>query len=167
MLEHYRLDPTARTISFYATQENVAVSERMISQLLGVSIEHENANVRACLHCDAGDVFHQMLILEWMGNSFPAHRHPAKSEGYHLMHGRMDVILYNEDGSERERFEMNVENPIARVGPQTFHALEIRSPYAIYLESKPGPFLRDTDKIMAPWLTASPSPDAESAPSAR
>jgi cupin fold WbuC family metalloprotein len=154
MLEQFRRDPAAKSIAFYSSGENVAVTDKLIEQLFGVSVEAGHANARICLHQSAEDTFHQMLILEWRGKSFPAHRHPTKSEGYHVLHGRMDVLLYAEDGVLRRRYELSVENPIARVGPQTFHALEIVSTYALYLESKSGPFVRESDKIMAPWIGA-------------
>ena len=151
MLEQFRKDPAAKSLSYFAAAENVAIDERTIDQLMGAAME-ANGNARICLHQSAEDGFHQMLIIEWRGRSFPAHRHPAKSEGYHLIRGRMDLILYAEDGTERRRYGLGPEFPIARVGPGTFHALEVISPYAVYLESKPGPFVRDTDKVMAPWL---------------
>jgi len=153
LLDYFTQDQHARTLAWYARGENVSVTDDMIHELCEISMAAGKVNARLCLHQGAEDGFHQMLILEWRGKSFPAHRHPAKSEGYHLMRGAMYLHLYDDNGMEYpEGIRISMESPIARVGPNTFHGLEVITPYAIYLESKPGPFIRDTDKIMAPWL---------------
>jgi cupin fold WbuC family metalloprotein len=140
----FKEDKTARSKAYYAKHENVGITLELIDAL--------KQNARLCLHREAGDSFHQMLILEFAGKEFPPHRHPTKSEGYHILEGEMDLVLYDETGNPTQRFSINAKSPIARVGPSTFHSLIVKSPFAIYLESKPGPFNRETDKIMAPWL---------------
>lgn len=140
----FQEDKTARTRSWYAKAENIGITTDLIDEL--------KQNARLCLHRGAEDLFHQMLILEFAGREFPPHRHPAKAEGYQLIEGEMDLVLYDEKGDPTERFALNAKQPIARVGPNTFHGLIVRSQYAVYLESKPGPFDRSNDKVMAPWL---------------
>lgn len=145
---HFVEDPTAKTKSFYAKGEDLGVSLDLVDQLLRGS---NGQNARLCLHQGAEDSFHQMLILEYWGKSFPAHRHPNKSEGYHLIEGQMDLVLYTNSGDVSQVIKLNERNPIARVGPNTFHKLVVLSPYAIYHETKPGPFDRSNDKVMALW----------------
>jgi cupin fold WbuC family metalloprotein len=142
-------DSSARTKSFYAKGEDVGVSMDLIREMLAGS---RGNNCRLCLHQGATDGFHQMLILEYRGKSFPAHRHPTKSEGYHLVEGEMALLLYKDTGDTDRVIHLTPGSPIARVGPNTFHELKIVSPYAIYHETKPGPFERENDKIMAPWV---------------
>jgi hypothetical protein len=40
---------------------------------------------------------------------------------------------------------------ICRIGKQTIHTLFPLTGYAIYHESKPGPFLGENDSIVLPW----------------
>lgn len=142
-------DPNARTKSYYAKEENLGVTLELIEQLVAGA---RGENARLCLHRGSGDGFHQMLILEHYGKSFPAHRHPNKSEGYHLIEGLMDLVLYTDNGNIERVIKLSPSSPIARVGPGTFHKLVVLSPYAVYHETKPGPFIRENDKVMAPWL---------------
>lgn len=142
-------DKHARTQSFYSRNENVFVSIKEINSLLR---ESKGKNVRLCLHADADDKFHQMLIIEYKGASFPAHRHPKKSEGYHVVAGVMRLSLFDLAGKVEREVVLSVDNPIARIGPATYHDVQAMTQYVVYLESKPGPFVRATDKVMAPWL---------------
>jgi cupin fold WbuC family metalloprotein len=142
-------DPNAKSKSYYAKDEDLGVSLELIDQLIANS---RGKNARLCLHQGSDDGFHQMLILEYRGNSFPAHRHPAKSEGYHLIEGEMALHLFDEAGTLTRVIHLTEGSPIARVGPKTYHCLKIVSPYAVYHETKPGPFLRGNDKEMAPWV---------------
>lgn len=137
-------DKTARTKAYYAKDESLGLSLTTIESL--------KQNVRLCLHRGAEDTFHQMLILEFRGKHFPAHRHPVKSEGYQIIEGEALLRLYDDQGNVTSMIPLNADNPIARVGPNAFHDLRAVTPYAIYLESKPGPFDRATDKVMAAWL---------------
>lgn len=144
----FREDTQARSKSFYALDDSLCITAAMIRELIAQS---EGKNVRLCLHRGPNDSFHQMLILEYRGKSFPAHRHPVKSEGYQIIRGQMDLYLYDDHGKIERKIFLNTTCPIARIGPQTFHALNVVTDYAIYLESKPGPFVREDDKVMAPW----------------
>jgi cupin fold WbuC family metalloprotein len=145
-LSDFKPDPDAKSTSYYAQEDDLGVTMDLIEQLIA-----HGQNSRLCLHRGAEDGFHQMLILEYQGKSFPAHCHPNKSEGYHIIEGEMDLVLYTASGVEYRRITMTPDAPIARVGPNTFHKLSIISPYAVYHETKPGPFLRDSDKIIPEW----------------
>lgn len=141
-------DQNAKTKSYYAKDEDLGVTLELIDQLV---VGSRGQNARICLHRGSEDGFHQMLILEYRGKSFPVHRHPKKSEGYHLIEGEMTLQLFDSAGNIAKVIHLTPDAPIARVGPNTFHRLVVVSPYAIYHETKPGPFLRDSDKEIPPW----------------
>lgn len=151
-MKGFSQDPNARSLSFYATGGTVVVGRELLREMYAESCSRGSANLRVCLHPSADHSFHQMVILEWRGRSFPAHRHPTKSESYHLLSGEMDVLIYDTDGTVRSRTRLDKDNPIMRVGPEDFHGIEVVSEHVIYHEVKPGPFVRASDKEMAPWL---------------
>lgn len=145
-------DKNARSKAFYAMSKSLCVDSEMLDELYRWSIELGKANIRLCLHPGSSDAFHQMVILEWKGQSFPAHRHPTKCESYHMIRGSMDVLIFEPNGGLRSKTRIDEDSPIMRIGPDDFHCVELVSSFAIYHEVKPGPFVRETDKVMAAWL---------------
>lgn len=75
------------------------------------------------------------------GTVLPVHRHHHSAETYILLRGLIDVVFYDAEGHETERFELDphkgrygVEIPLGR-----WHTIEVKTP-AVIFEVKDGPY---------------------------
>jgi cupin fold WbuC family metalloprotein len=109
---------------------------------------------RICTHVDSDDPLHEMLICLTPETYTPVHRHAVKSESFHVIYGRAAVVLWNQDGTERERIEMGNWNSgltfYYRLNASIYHSLEVHTKYFIFHESTNGPWTSG-DMLLAPW----------------
>jgi cupin fold WbuC family metalloprotein len=110
--------------------------------------------VRLCTHRSADDSLHEMLIVHARGTYVPPHKHPAKSESFHVIEGHVDVVIFGEDGSVAEVMNMGEFTSgkpfYYRMADALYHTLVIRSATLVFHEITNGPFRR-SDTIFAPW----------------
>jgi cupin fold WbuC family metalloprotein len=100
--------------------------------------------VRINMHGGADDPLHEMLIAIRPGSYIRPHKHPGKSETFHLIHGSVDIIVFDDDGGIRDVVELAAgEKDRAfcyRMSEPMFHTLMIRSDLLIVHEITNGPF---------------------------
>ena len=110
--------------------------------------------IRLCTHKDIDDKLHEMLIVHTKDTYVRPHKHPNKSESFHLIEGSADVVIFNEAGNVVEviqmgdylsgcRFYYRISNPY-------YHTLLIRSEVLVFHETTNGPF-KGSDTVYAPW----------------
>lgn len=76
------------------------------------------------------------------GTILPIHRHQYTSETYILIRGRIDVMFYNEQGVEIERFALNPQedNYGVHIPKGQWHTLEVLESDTVLFEVKDGPY---------------------------
>lgn len=96
-----------------------------------------NYNLHESLDAKAQRLLNALEI----GTILPIHRHTNTAETYVLLRGRIDVMFYNEMGTEIERFSLNplmgnygIQIPIGQ-----WHTLEVLESSVIF-EVKDGPY---------------------------
>ena len=85
------------------------------------------------------------------GTALPIHRHTHTAETYILLRGRIDVMFYNDEGCEVERFHLDpqVGNYGVHIPKSQWHTLEVFESGTIIFEVKDGPYTPlDVDDIM-------------------
>jgi glucose-6-phosphate isomerase len=93
-----------------------------------------------------------MLIVILKGSYIRPHRHPIpKFEIYHIVKGEIEVDIFNDDGTIKEKILLNQTNPIIRIAPLTWHSPKSLSYYSVYHEIYSGPFLKDIDVEYSKW----------------
>lgn len=146
------LDTRGRTPAFFARQESLVLNRTIVEQLKVYAQEHGGSNVRFCLHTGPESVFHQMIIMEHQGNYYRPHKHLSKSEAFHMIDGMMGVFLFDDNGEVSDVVRLDpAGNFMFRAGVGIYHAVMPLTPYVIYHECKPGPFIGAQDSIWAPW----------------
>ena len=76
------------------------------------------------------------------GTILPIHRHQHTSETYILVRGRIDVMFYNNEGVEIERFALNPQegNYGVHIPKGQWHTLEVLESDTVIFEVKDGPY---------------------------
>lgn len=137
------------------TQETlVEVSCADIQYLKDKAGKNERERIRLCTHQDENDKLHEMLIVHKKGAYVRPHKHVNKSEAVHIIEGKVDVIIFDENG--------NIINVIKiadyrsgntfyyRMSESLYHTLLIHSEVLVFHEITNGPFNRK-DTVFASW----------------
>jgi cupin fold WbuC family metalloprotein len=104
--------------------------------------------VRINAHSDGGDQLHEMIIAIDHTSYIRPHKHPGKSEAFHIVEGAVDIVIFDEAG------EITRIVPLAakaagtnggaafyyRMSGPFFHTLIIRSDLLVVHEITNGPF---------------------------
>jgi cupin fold WbuC family metalloprotein len=115
--------------------------------------ESPRGRARICAHPGPNDSLQEMLVALTRNNYIHPHFHPGKIESFHLIEGRMTVILFNEDGTILEVVPMGdfaSGRPFYyRQTRPLFHTQIPESEFVVFQEVTQGPFTRDT--VLASW----------------
>jgi cupin fold WbuC family metalloprotein len=103
-----------------------------------------------------------MFIVHTRSTYVRPHKHLGKSESFHVLEGRADVVIFDDEGHIVEVIQTGDYGSrfpfYYRLSTPLFHTLLIRSAFLLFHESTGGPFVR-SDTQFAPW-----SPDESSKP---
>ena len=118
------------------------IDKQLLDEVSARAKESERLRMNYNLH-EAMDSKAQRLFnaLE-PGTILPIHRHQHTSETYILMRGRIDVMFYNDEGAEIERFALNPQGGNYGVhSPKgQWHTLEVLESDTVIFEVKDGPY---------------------------
>lgn len=117
--------------------------------------------VRFCAHRDAGDPLHEMIIAFRRDSYIQPHMHLHKSESFHVIEGKVDIVLFDRRGRIRDVIPLGGCNSgrtfFYRIEDAVFHTLVIRSARLVLHEITRGPF-KLGDAVYAPWAPPGDDP---------
>ena len=144
---------------FYCSRSFVAADARMIAFLKEAAGRLPQRRARLCAHPDPKASQHDMLIVARRDGYVSPHRHPAKTESFLVIEGECEALLFDADGNVTDIFTMGPASSgqpfFYRMPAMTYHTMEVRSDYFVYVESAKGPFDPGQSEN-APWA---PAPD--------
>jgi cupin fold WbuC family metalloprotein len=147
---------------YVAAEPIVTVTRADVERLSGLAAATKRRRVRLCAHRTTQDSLHEMLIVLDAGGYVRPHRHPNKSESFHVVAGALSVLLFGEDGEPRRAIRLGdyaSGRPFYyRLAEPTYHTVFVESAVAVVHETTNGPFDR-ADTEPAPW--SPPEDDAE------
>ncbi len=146
----------------------VVQAEGPIVQLKRQDIEDLKARAKAstrrrsriCAHPGPQDSTHEMLVALARDTFIRPHVHPTKVESFHVMEGRMRVVLFEDDGRIMEVVRMgDFASGAAFYYRQTrpiYHTLLPDTDFCVFQEVTQGPFTTD-GTTHAAWAPEDPS----------
>ena len=138
----------------YPDEAIVLVDRADVDRLKDIAATKTRQRVRLCAHRGSDDLLHEMLIVHARDTYVPPHKHPGKSESFHVIDGQVDVVLFAEDGAIDTVMRMGDFRSglpfYYRIADPIYHTLLIRSETLVFHETTNGPFLR-ADTAFAPW----------------
>ncbi|MDB5306308.1 MAG: hypothetical protein JWO38_510 [Gemmataceae bacterium] len=142
---------------FIATGGIVQVRSEDVALVVQKGTTNLRRRARLCAHPGPDDRLHEMLIVLDQGTYIRPHRHPGKSESFHVVKGELDVVIFHDDGTVRELIRMGPYGSgrafYYRLMEPSFHSVLINSPYALFHETTNGPF-HQGEAEFAPWSPA-------------
>jgi len=146
-----------KTISeevLYGDEPIIKVSSDDIQNLKHLAMKNRRKRIRLCAHRDEEDKVHEMLIVHTSDTYVRPHKHLTKSESFHIIEGRADVILFDDAGNVVNVVPMGDPSSghsfYYRISDPYFHSLQIHSDFLVFHETANGPFRR-SDNVSAPW----------------
>jgi cupin fold WbuC family metalloprotein len=132
----------------------VALAGSDVAELYGRAAGAKLGRARIRMHPDTDDPLHEMLIALTRSSYVRPHKHPGKSESFHVVAGRLDVVLFDDEGRIEEIVRMGDHGSglafYYRLNRPMFHTVVVRSDEALVHEVTNGPF-RSADTVYAPW----------------
>ena len=120
----------------------------IIKQLKNLSKELGKKDIWICLHNNRDRNLHNMINLIYRREENIPHKHIDKSEGYHIIEGRMIITIFDDKGTIKDECLLNAADIfLFRIGKNTFHTTVAKTEYCIFHETRSGPFLKDGESI--------------------
>ena len=139
---------------FYFSDSIVAITKKEITKLTKVAETNERKRIRLCAHPNVHDLLHEMLIVHEKNTYIPPHKHPGKSESFHIIEGIADVVVFEDDGKISKIIHMGDYtsglNFYYRLSEPKFHTLLVLSDQIVFHEVANGPFESEAT-IFADW----------------
>jgi cupin fold WbuC family metalloprotein len=138
----------------FATDAIVQIDASDIAELKQKAKQNPRKRIRICAHKDTKDYIHEMLIVHEKSCYVRPHKHASKTESFHIIEGKVDIIIFHEDGTIDETISMgDITSGLKffyRMPPSRYHMLLIHSDVLVFHEITNGPFMPE-ETIWAPW----------------
>jgi len=129
---------------FLAEGPIAAIGQAELNTLKSAVNASAKRRARINTHADGEDALHEMIIAIDPTSYIRPHKHPGKSEAFHIVEGEVDIVVFTDDGEidrivplgppgGRRPFYYRMSNAF-------FHTLIIRSDLLIVHEITNGPF---------------------------
>ena len=117
------------------------IDDRLLDELMKEAAESPRLRMNRDMRNSPEDKSQRMLNALEIGTIMPIHRHRNSSETQVLLRGRIDVMFYDDNGVEFERFHLDPRNGMYAVNVPIgqWHNLEVIEP-AVIFEAKDGAY---------------------------
>ena len=117
------------------------IDDRLLDALMKEAAESPRLRMNRDMRNSAEDKSQRMLNALEMGTVLPIHRHRTSSETQVLLRGRIDVMFYDDNGVEIERFHLDPRKGMYAVNVPIgqWHNLEVIES-AVIFEAKDGAY---------------------------
>jgi cupin fold WbuC family metalloprotein len=151
-----RTTPFNREV-LYPDEAVVKVTHADVAGLKSQAAANERGRFRLCTHRDVKDTLHEMIIVLRAGTYIRPHKHLNRCESFHVLEGRADVALFDDDGNLLDVIRMgdyaSRDCFYYRLSDSVYHSVVTHTPEFIFHETTNGPF-DPNQTIFAPWAPA-------------
>lgn len=154
------------------TTDSIAeVTKDDIQWLKEKALTNKRERIRLCAHLSTENAVHEMLIVHTKGTYIPPHKHPGKSESFHMIEGDLDIVVFDDQGDIFQVITMGEYSTGARffwrLSESNYHMVIPRSDIIVFHETTAGPFVLETSKNLAPWAPSEADEPAQAVYSAQ
>jgi cupin fold WbuC family metalloprotein len=108
------------------------------------ALQSPKGRARINAHPDSHDALHEMVIALRSDSYIRPHKHPGKSEAFHVIEGAVDIVILDDVGAITKVVSLTSGGSGAfyyRMSKPHFHTLLIRSDILVVHEITNGPFV--------------------------
>jgi len=151
---------------FYARDGIVRIGPEEIDVVKRQALFNPRRRCRICAHPSTEDRLHEMIIVHAGDLYVHPHRHPGKSESFHIIEGRLSVVLFDDAGHEVDRIRMGPPGSgravFYRLSQALYHTVLLEDPIVVFHEVTNGPFVAGETEF-APWAPGDGDAPAQAA----
>ena len=130
--------------TFFPDQDIIEVLPEQLESLKKAAGAAPLRRARLCLHPNEHDPVHEMVIVMFRDSYNGPHRHRDKSESFHVIEGRLVVVLFDDQGNVTRRIRLGPpgsgETFLYRLPKNRWHTIVPLTEYIIIHEATTGPF---------------------------
>ena len=149
----------------FAADAIVQLDASDIVELKQKAKQNPRKRIRICVHKDTKDHIHEMLIVHEKSCYVRPHKHANKTESFHIIEGKADILLFHEDGKIDQSISMgDIASGLKffyRLPPDRYHTMLIKSEVLVFHEITNGPFW-EHETSLASWSPEETDLDAVS-----
>ena len=125
------------------------ITDELIARLLGEAALNPRLRVNVDLRNSASDASQRMLNALLPGTKVDIHRHPMSSESVICLCGKLDEIMYDDNGKETGRIHLSPTDGLygCQIPAGAWHTVEVFEPSVIF-EAKDGRYGEDGSERM-------------------
>jgi cupin fold WbuC family metalloprotein len=142
---------------YQATEPVPRITAEHVRGLVSVAAALPRRRARICTHRSGDTPIHEMIIALGRETYVQPHAHRNKSESFHVIEGRCDVVLFDDAGGIAEVIRLGAVDSglpfFYRIASPIFHTLVIRTPFFVIHETTNGPFIPE-ETLFATWAPA-------------
>ena len=139
---------------FYTTHLITTVCKEDIDILKKNASTSKRKQSRLCTHLSSKEDIHEMLIVHSKGNYVRPHKHLDKTESFHIIEGKLRIIIFDDNGKINITIKMTEYGAggicYYRLSEPLYHTVVPVSDMVVFHETTKGPFNR-SDCCFAPW----------------
>jgi cupin fold WbuC family metalloprotein len=132
----------------------VEIGPDWLTRLKTCAVESPLGRCRVCVHVDDAAMVQEMILAMRQDVLFRPHRHPGKTESFHMIEGALDIVVFDEGGSPIRAVQLAASGSgkpfYYRLNEALYHAILPRTPLVVFHETTTGPFSKD-DAQFAEW----------------
>jgi cupin fold WbuC family metalloprotein len=132
----------------------VEIGPDWLSRLKTSAIESPLGRSRVCVHVDDAATVQEMILAIRRDVLFRPHRHPKKTESFHMVEGALDIVVFDEAGRPIRGVQLAAVGSgkpfYYRLNASLYHAILPRTPLVVFHETTTGPFSKN-DAEFADW----------------
>lgn len=131
-------------------------SDADFAELLSDAARSPRLRAHRTLHASHAEPVQRLLVGVLRGSYIRPHRHVGRFELAVVLRGRVDIVLFDDEGTVLERFEAGEAGPIRsfELPGDVWHAWVATGDESVFVEVKPGPFDPANPGEFAPWAPA-------------
>ena len=134
--------------------DTIYIDKKKLDELKILAQKDPNKRARICLHKNDEEMVQEMIIAFCKDSYIRPHRHIDKSESYHIIEGRIEIIFFNDNGIEIDKVVLSDkidEHPfLFRISNSAWHTVVPKSDFVIIHEVTKGPFNKNSSEF-ADW----------------
>jgi cupin fold WbuC family metalloprotein len=140
------------------------VKAEAIAALLERAATAPRKRMNLNLHVKLSDPVCRLLNAGLAGSYVRPHRHRiGKWELVNVLQGRLDVVIFNQEGEIKNRLALGSGSAsVVEIPGGEWHTVVFCAPAAVALEVKPGPYEPQLDKEFAEWAPEEGAPRSAS-----
>lgn len=131
-------------VFFPELQDIVCINRENLEKIRTAAGISSLRRARFCLHLSHEDKVQQMVLAFCRDTVVPIHRHTGKSESFHVIEGRLEVLLFDDKGEKSDVILMGpVESGLTfihRINRNAWHTIRPLTEMVILHEIVAGPY---------------------------